>query len=516
MRQLANFLSGARGDSSSAPPCMLKVRSSRIFIISTICLAVFTDLFLYGVIVPVIPFAISARADVAESDVQYWISVLLAVYGGALFVASPIAGWYADNSSSRRLPLLIGLLALAGATLILCLARNVGLLITGRVLQGLSAAIVWTTGQALLVDTVGQKDIGQIMGYVSISMSLGILIAPLLGGVVYNRAGYFAVYYMAFALIFLDVTMRLGLIEKKIAIQWLEPGQESTRTLQEVTPSSNVPEAEAVPPSDVTPPNEAVVSPETHEPEPASTIGPRTRSSRLPPVITLLGSRRLLAALWGCFLQGAIATAFDSVVPIFVSRTFLWDSTGAGLVFLAPILPTFISPLIGALSDRYGPRWLVVGGFLFGVPFWVLLRFVTDNTTQHKILFCALLSLIGISLMLVMAPLMAEITYVVEAKERRTPGLYGKTGAYAQAYGLFVTAYAGGSLVGPLWGGLVVEKAGWGTMSLTLGLLMASGAVPSLIWTGGLITRNNAKSGNERAVERLDEKSRTEEPAVIV
>src|SRR5450432_372447 len=220
MRQLANFLSGARGDSSSAPPCMLKVRSSRIFIISTICLAVFTDLFLYGVIVPVIPFAISARADVAESDVQYWISVLLAVYGGALFVASPIAGWYADNSSSRRLPLLIGLLALAGATLILCLARNVGLLITGRVLQGLSAAIVWTTGQALLVDTVGQKDIGQIMGYVSISMSLGILIAPLLGGVVYNRAGYFAVYYMAFALIFLDVTMRLGLIEKKIAIQW--------------------------------------------------------------------------------------------------------------------------------------------------------------------------------------------------------------------------------------------------------------------------------------------------------
>lgn len=183
MDEFLNFISGARSD-GARPPRLFKFRSSTGFILVTICLAVFTDIFLYAVIVPVIPFAIGIRANVPESDVQRWVSVLLAAYGGALLVASPITGWYADNSSSRRLPLLLGLLALAGATLMLCLAQAVWLLVLGRVLQGISAAIVWTVGTALLVDTVGMRYIGQIMGYVSISMSLGILIAPLLGGVV--------------------------------------------------------------------------------------------------------------------------------------------------------------------------------------------------------------------------------------------------------------------------------------------------------------------------------------------
>jgi MFS family permease len=201
-------------------------------------------------------------------------------------------------------------------------------------------------------------------------------------------------------------------------------------------------------------------------------------------------------------IQGAETTALDSVVPLFVHGVFGWDSTGAGLIFLAIIVPTFLAPVIGAISDRYGPRWLTVIGFVIALPFWVCLRFVTENTIQHKVLFSALLFLIGVSMTCMLSPLMAEITYVVDAKEKKTPGTFGKTGAYAQAYGLFVMSYAAGTLVGPLWGGLVKSTTGWGTMTWTLGLLSASGAVPALIWTGGLITRKNAKSADERAVGR--------------
>jgi predicted MFS family arabinose efflux permease len=43
----------------------------------------------------------------------------------------------------------------------LCLARNISLLVIGRLLQGASASIVWTVGLALLVDTVGQNEIGE-------------------------------------------------------------------------------------------------------------------------------------------------------------------------------------------------------------------------------------------------------------------------------------------------------------------------------------------------------------------
>jgi hypothetical protein len=142
MRRLQNFLSGARIDAASPPPYFLHVRSSKLFILTTICIAVFTDMFLYGIIVPVIPFALTSRAGVVQSSIQSWTSILLACYGAALLVCSPFAGWYADRSSSRRLPLLGGLLALGGATIMLCLARTVSLLVAGRILQGASAAIV--------------------------------------------------------------------------------------------------------------------------------------------------------------------------------------------------------------------------------------------------------------------------------------------------------------------------------------------------------------------------------------
>ncbi|KAK3081186.1 hypothetical protein LTR53_020486, partial [Teratosphaeriaceae sp. CCFEE 6253] len=57
-------------------------------------------------------------------------------------------------------------------------------------------------------------------------MSLAILLAPLLGGVVFAAAGYYAVFAMAFGLIVLDVILRLFMIEKKIAVRWL-PEQEA-------------------------------------------------------------------------------------------------------------------------------------------------------------------------------------------------------------------------------------------------------------------------------------------------
>ena len=89
------------------------------------------------------------------------------------------------------MPLLIGLVVLGGATVLLCLATSFAMMIASRVLQGLSAAVVWTVGLALLADTVGDR-IGQALGYVSISMSAGILVAPMIGGIVYAKSGYYS------------------------------------------------------------------------------------------------------------------------------------------------------------------------------------------------------------------------------------------------------------------------------------------------------------------------------------
>lgn len=449
---------------AAKPPPLLKYRSSKVFILSTLCIAIFTDIFLYAVIVPVIPFALSARAGVAEEDVQHWVSVLLAVYGAALVVGSPISGFFADRTKSRRLPLLLGLLALAGATLMLCLGRNIVVMIIGRLLQGLSAAVVWTVGLALLVDTVGAAEIGQMLGYVSMSVTLATLLAPVLGGVVLHEGGYYSVYLMSFGMVLLDVILRTVLVEKKVARQWIN--KEESHVTDIPLPDHSHTHGSTVPDS---------------EPDAG------THQSNRRPVLALLSSHRLWSALWCSLVQSLLMSAWDATLPLHVAHLFNFSSLGAGLVFLPFALPAFFAPLIGKYVDAHGTRLPAVVGFLSCAPPLVLLLLVNHSGIRQVVLLCALLAVLGFTLTVAMMPIIVEVTYIVTAIEKKHPGGFGGRGAIAQAYGIYNCAFAGGMLIGPLWGGLIVGKAGWGTMCWSLGILSTVSAVPAALWTGGWI-----------------------------
>ncbi|TGJ84891.1 hypothetical protein E0Z10_g3863 [Xylaria hypoxylon] len=453
---------------------------------SLVNLAIFTDIFFYGLIVPVLPFALSTQAGVPEDKVQYWVSILLAVYSAALFVGSPVAGIYADYTSSRRWPLLLGLVSLAGSTFLLAFGNSIGLFVLGRVLQGLSAAVVWSVGCALLVDTMGSS-VGVAMGYVNISMSIGLLLAPVIGGVVYNKAGYLAVYYVAFGVVGLDILLRLVMIEKKVSKQWIkEPETESSQIDVEKTSPTNTPSDEPLGIStDIT-------NTQTSTTAPAGEAGHRNDHSndskadqekhKNRPVITLLKSPRLLAALYGILVESGILIGFDAVLALFARRLFGWNSTAVAVLFLAIFIPGLIAPLAGWLSDKYGAKWSSFAGFVATIPVLISLRFVTENTIQHKVLLASLLALGGFTLPFAITPLMAEISYVIQAKEAENPGIFGEKGVYGLAYGLFNMAFALGGIIGPIWAGYVVESAGWGTLTWNFGLWSASAAAVVFFW----------------------------------
>ncbi|KXJ90963.1 major facilitator superfamily domain-containing protein [Microdochium bolleyi] len=496
------FSSGTRVSSSSKPPVGLAWRSSTFLIVLTVNLAIFTDIFFYALIVPVIPFALSTQAHVPEEQVQQWTAILLALYSVALFIGSPLAGLYADHTSSRRWPLLIGLVSLAASTLLLAFGNSIGLFVLGRLLQGLSAAVVWSVGCALLVDTM-ESAVGVAMGYVNISMSVALLIAPVIGGSVYGAVGYYAVYYISFGVIGVDILLRLVMIEKKVAKQWLpdpvyparegsgegvgateksvlgprQPSSEEPGTAGDVTPASGQPQA----PQD---------EPTTSKKKPKSAL------------VVLLGSRRLLAALYGITAQACIMMGFDATLALFVQSTFDWDSTAAGILFLAIFLPGFVSPLVGWLADRYGAKWPSVSGFTSTVPLLICIRFVTDNTFAHKALLVVLLVLLGTALAFSNTPLMAEISYAIDALEAADPGCFGEKGAFGVGYGLFTMAFALGGVIGPLWAGYVIAAAGWGTMGWSFALLAASAAVVGVLWLGGPV---KAWRKEEAAEERQSE-----------
>ncbi|KAB5577687.1 major facilitator superfamily domain-containing protein [Coniochaeta sp. 2T2.1] len=530
--KIQNFFSGKAVDPLTfKPPYFLKFRSSTGFIVFTICLAIFTDILFYGLIVPVIPFSLTVQSGVPEDKVQEWTAILLACYSATLFVCSPLAGFYADRTTSRRLPLLFGLFALAGSTVLLCLGKTVALLVVGRLLQGLSAAIVWSVGLALLADTCG-RNIGFAMGYVAIAMSVGLLISPVIGGAVYAAAGYYAVYYVAFAIIGVDIVLRLVLIEKKVAKQWITD-EESTLVTGEggVAPVGNASDSEKAggrtdqPLKDI---ERAPASPhdkvgadsrengsptlagnegETQRVE-SSSVTQEAGNAKVHPYLELIKSKRVLAALFGSVIQAGIMFSFDTVVPLFVKDTFHWSSTAAGLIFITIMVPGFGAPLVGMLADRYGARWPSLGGFIATVPLLVCLRFVTENTIQQKVLLSALLVLLGATLTFTNTPLMAEITYAIEEKEARRPGMWGEKGVYGIGYGLFTTSFALGGTAGSLLSGYVVDAQGWGTMTWALAIWMASGIPVVALWVGG---KPSKKQELERQQQETGNGSRREE-----
>lgn len=313
LKHVGHFL-GDKTSPDAKPPSFLAFRSSRSFIAATVCIATFTDILLYGIIVPVMPYALTSRVGVSEDSVQTWNAILLACYTIALFIGGPFVGIYADHTSSRRWPLLIGLFALAASTLLLCLGKTIALLILGRILQGFSAAIVWSVGLALLADTFEDK-IGVAMGYSSIAMSLGLLVSPSIGGAVYNHVGYYAVFYVAFGCIALDVLLRLVLIEKKVARQWIDEAEDSGPehiTTVSASRDDNSANSQDVSTANFTDKAAGEAGDDAREPSaseqgPADTeLPPRSGLLAKYPKLRLLKSRRILAANWGIIIQAAV------------------------------------------------------------------------------------------------------------------------------------------------------------------------------------------------------------------
>jgi MFS family permease len=140
---------------------------------------------------------------------------------------------------------------------------------------------------------------------------------------------------------------------------------------------------------------------------------------------------------------------------------------GQGLIFIPLAAPHACDPLVGRIIDhrRRLSRYFAGGAMVLSVPVYVLLRLVARNSLGQKVLLCALLTLIGLSLAVCLPPLMLEVSRELSRMEERDPSLFNKGGATAQAYGMLNSAWATGNLIGPYLAGYVRQAAGWDTIT---------------------------------------------------
>src|SRR6201994_3086083 len=137
------------------------------------------DLFIVNIAVP----AMSRSFHEASLGDLSWVLNAYAIVFAALLVP---AGRLADHFGRRRF-LLWGVVVFAGASVLCALAPSLGILVAGRVIQAIGAAMVVPTSLGLLLPAFAQRQHGLVVGIwagvAAVAASSGAPVGGLLAGI---------------------------------------------------------------------------------------------------------------------------------------------------------------------------------------------------------------------------------------------------------------------------------------------------------------------------------------------
>jgi predicted MFS family arabinose efflux permease len=278
----------------------MSLRDSRAIAVAVVTAATFTDIVALGIAVPVLP-DLGRRLGASPAI----IGLLFGSFGATMFAISMPMGTISDRVG-RRAPMLVGLGALAGATLLFAYARGLPALFAARLVQGAADATTWVVGFALIADLYPPEARGRVTGIILGGTSVAYMVGPSLGGYLYEIGGI--------RLPFLFVTGLAVLTAAAFAALSL----------------------------------------------------PEHRASReAVPVLRLLRDRQIMACGVIVLLMAATMTMFEPLFVLFLQDSLHIGPARVGTVFAAAALGnTFLHPLIGRMADAWGARRLSGVGML--------------------------------------------------------------------------------------------------------------------------------------------------------
>jgi multidrug resistance protein len=281
---------------------MSSIRGKPAAALFVVSLAVFVDLLVYGMMVPVLPgYASGLGAS------QSTLGLLLGAFGVAVVAATPLFGVLSDRYGSKW-PMVGGLVGLAASTLLFAYAPGLGWLFVARTLQGASSAASWVAGLALLARVYPAAERGRAMGTAMAGTVLGTLLGPPLGGFLHDVGGMRLPFLVAAGIATADGLARLTLISE----------------------------------------------------------GQRNHGQGGAFAVRALLSNRLVLVGGVAVLFGAASHALiEPVLPLHLSEVLGASATAVGLLFGASALAYGLcAPAIGALSDRIGRPVLIGTGLV--------------------------------------------------------------------------------------------------------------------------------------------------------
>jgi MFS family permease len=184
------------------PAAVGRLRGSPLGALVTVTVALFTDGFLYGVLVP-----LSAAPGSGVAG-EWLLGLLYGAYAVGVLVSTPVLGVVSDRIGRRR-PLLLGLAGQAAATALFGTAA-VPTLLLARLLQGVASAATWTAGLALVAEQFPEHR-ARRLGLVMAGYTGGFLLGPVAGGVLVERSPHLPLLVVG-VLLAIDGALRVGLL----------------------------------------------------------------------------------------------------------------------------------------------------------------------------------------------------------------------------------------------------------------------------------------------------------------
>ncbi|HEX5237907.1 MAG TPA: MFS transporter [Sphingomicrobium sp.] len=394
----------------------------------------FVDGSVTNVALPAIRDSYSAGA----ADVQWVVNAYLLPLSALLLLGGAVG----DHYGRRRL-LIIGTSLFALASLTCALAPSLPLLLAARAAQGVGAALLLPNSLALLNAAYSGEKRGRAVGIWAAAGAAAAAVAPLIGGWLVGNVGWAAIFYI-------NLPLALGAI--LLAVRFVEESREagagrtdyggallSTAGLFGLTYGLTLWSAHG-------------------------------RADRIAVIAVAAGTALLAAFLFAehrrggrammplhlfrnlCFsglnlltflLYGAFGAAM-LLIPYVLISSGGYSPVQAGLALLPlPVLMTSLSPKMGSVATRIGPRIpLMLGPLVVGAGLALAWLISTDSSYWCGAFPAIVVMAIGMTI--AVAPLTSAVLGSVE--ERHVAMASGFNSAVARTGGLIATALLGAVL----------------------------------------------------------------------
>lgn len=295
-------------------------------------------------------------------------------------------GRLADIHGRRKI-FLTGTLLYTLFTLAIALSVSMPMLIGCRILQGLSAAMIFSTNMAILSAAYPSQERGKALGYNVTATYIGLSLGPVLGGVMNHFLGWRSIFYL---ITVLGVISSLA-IHFRLHYEWAEAREEKFDTSGSILYASGL-IAILYGLSSISSSSWTVYLLVAGLGLMLLFIIQETRSEAPIVQVHLFTKNKAFAfSNLAALINYSANFAAGFLLSVYLQIVLGYSSYQAGLILLPqPIVVALLSPLAGTLSDRMEPRLVASMGmscsalslFIFSLfnpatsPWWLVANLI--------------------------------------------------------------------------------------------------------------------------------------------